>query len=248
MIHLLFKQFFLGFASPIHSARFLFQKKYLFFLCILPHILNLILYFWIVSHYIIGKWLNPFLSSMEEKSNLKSIFVMIRPEFFEVIVWIAAFLLYGALGTSFINAIASPIYDYAAQKSYEYESGFKTPKQSISDFIDSIISEITKAVIVFCVFLISIFLTFLAPLFFIISIWYLGLIAIDRTLLLLNLPFKERILFGIRNIGLCLGLGIWCYIPFISTLFSFTLACAGARLVAKTPIPYLSDHSIGADF
>lgn len=242
------KQFFLGTSAPLYSARFLLQKKSLLLLGVIPHILNFFLYFWIVSKFIIDKWLHPFLNSLALKSNSEFIVSILKPHFFETLIWIFAFLLYGALGASFVNAVASPIYDYIAQKSYESTSNNKIPMQTIGDIIDSIISEVTKAVVVFCVFIISLFVHIFAPLLFLLSVWYLGWNAIDRTLLLLNLPLKERLRFGLQNISLCIGLGLWCYIPFISPIFAFTIASAGATLVAKTGVPYFDDNSPGADF
>ena len=243
-----FKQFFLGFASPFHSARFLFQKKSLLFLGVIPHILNFILYFWIVSHYVIGKWLLPFLASLStnvENSILQS---LLNPRIFESFIWIVAVLLYGAIGASFVNAIASPVYDYIATKSYESTSLKKVPIQDLGDILDSVISEFTKAVIVFCVFIISIFVHVFAPVLFLLSIWYLGWNSIDRTLLLLNLPLKERLRFGVENVSVCLGLGLWSYIPIISPLLAFTTASAGGMIVAQSKIPYLMESSPGVDF
>lgn len=242
------KKFFVGFTAPLHSARFLFQKKSLFILGVAPQILTFILYFWAVDKFIIGKWLLPFLNSLVLKTNNPFFLAMLKPQFFEVIIWIVAFLFYGVLGAAFVNAAASPIYDYIAKKSYEASSKDKLPIQTIGDFIDSIISEITKAVVVFCVFIISFFIHIFAPLLFLLGIWYLGWNSIDRTLLLLNLPLKERLRFGLQNTALCVGLGVWSYLPIISSLFAFTTASAGAMLVAKSKIPYFDDNAPGADF
>ena len=242
------RQFILGFLSPIHSARFLFQKKSLFLIGVAPQIINFILYFWVVNKFIIGKWLNPFLSSLEEKSNLSFIVTIFKPEFFQTLIWVLALLLYGILGASFVNAIASPVYDYIAKKSYESNSKKIIPYQTIGDTIDSIISEFTKAIFVFCVFIISLFFPVLSPLFFILGIWYLGWNSVDRTLLLLNLPLKERLKFGARNSAMCIGLGLWCYIPLLAPIIAFAIASAGATLVAKSNIPYFQDNSPGADF
>ncbi|MBX9838705.1 MAG: hypothetical protein K2X69_10400, partial [Silvanigrellaceae bacterium] len=115
----------------------------------------------------------------------------------------------------------------------EKTSGNKTPNQSFMDFIDSIISEVTKAVVILCLFILSFFVQIFAPIVLIIGIWYLGWNNIDRTLLLMNIPLRKRVLFGIRNWGLCIGLGIWCYIPIIGTLMAFSMAAAGAIVYAK---------------
>lgn len=248
MFHSSLKQFALGVTAPFHSARFLLQKKSLFLIGLAPHILNFIFYFWIVSEIIIGRWLSPFLSSFAQHNNNSFLSIILKPQLVEIIIWIFAILLYGALGTAFVNAVASPVYDYIAKASYEGVSTNKIPQQTFADFIDSVISEVTKATFVFCVFIISLFFTFLAPFFFIFSVWYLGWNSIDRTLLLLNLPLRERVRFGIQNSALCIGLGVWSYIPLLGPLFAFTTASAGAILVAKSPIPYIDDITPGADF
>lgn len=248
MVRSFIHQFSLGIRSPFDSARFLFQKKSLLGLGIFPHIVGIIIYFWSVYYFIITKWLHPFVNSLQEKSSMKFIVFILKPEFVDTIVWVLALLLYGALGISVINAFASPIYDIIATKTYEAHSKHIIKPQSLADFFDSILSEVTKAVIVIGVFIISLFLPLLAPLFFAGSIWYLGWNALDRTLLLLNLPFKERFRFGIENWALCVGLGIWCYIPLLAPLLGFTFATAGAILVAKTEINYLDDTTPGADF
>ncbi len=228
-----FQQIFLGMKSPIYSVRFFLRNKGMLLLGTAPHILNLIIYFWIVRNIVIAKWIIPLFHSLALKWDGTFLAPLFNTVFIEIIIWIIGFLLYGIFGTAFVNAVASPIYDIIAQNAYEKTSGNKTPKQKFMDYIDSIISEVTKAVVIFCLFVLSFFVQIFAPIVFIVGIWYLGWNNIDRTLLLMNMPLRKRVLFGIRNWGLCIGLGIWCYIPIIGTLMAFSMAAAGAIVFAK---------------
>ena len=228
-----FKQIFIGFKSPIHSVRFFVQNKGMMLIGIGPHIINFILYLWVVRHIVIAKWVLPLFHSLALKWEGSFIAPLFNPTFIEIIIWVIGILFYGIFGTAFVNAVASPLYDIIAQKAYEATSGKQAPKQTFMDFIDSIISEVTKAVIIICVFIVSFFVHIFAPFIIILGIWYLGWINIDRTLLLMNLRLKQRILYGIKNWGLCIGLGVWSYIPIFGTLFAFSMAAAGAIVVAK---------------
>lgn len=177
----------------------------------------------------------PSLLNSLVKNGQHSILVWIlQSHFISIFIWTIAILLYGILGITFVNAIASPIYDVITQAAFEETAQKKLPKQTFMDFIDSMISEFTKAVIIFSLFIISFFIQIIAPLLFLLGLWYLGWNTIDRTLLLMNMPLKERIGFGLRNFALCIGLGIWNYIPVFSILIAFALAPAGAIAVAKT--------------
>ncbi len=227
-----FKQLFLGFKSPIYSVKFFKHNKGMLLLGIAPHTINLIIYFWVVRNIILAKWITPLFHSLSEKWQGSFFSPLFNTTFIETFVWILGILLYGIFGTAFVNAVASPIYDIIAQTAYEKVSNKKTPKQSLMDFIDSILSEITKAIIIFSLFILSFFIQFFAPLVFIFSIWYLGWNNIDRTLLLMNIPLKKRFLFGIKHWGLCIGLGLWCYIPIIGTLMAFSFAASGAIIYA----------------
>ncbi|MGY3803256.1 EI24 domain-containing protein [Pigmentibacter ruber] len=227
-----FKQLLLGFKSPIYSVKFFKHNKAMLFLGVAPHLVNVVIYFWIVRNIILAKWLIPLFHSLAEKWQGSFFSPLFNTTFIEIFVWILGILLYGVFGTSFVNAVASPIYDLIAQNAYEKFARKKVPKQTFMDFIDSIISEITKAVIIFSLFIVSFFVQFFAPVVFFFAIWYLGWNNIDRTLLLLNLPLKKRILFGIKHWGLCVGLGIWCYIPIFGTLMAFSFAASGAIIYA----------------
>ena len=228
-----FQQFMIGFKSPIYSVRFFLRNKGMLLLGIAPHIVNLIIYFWIVRNIVIAKWVKPLFHSLAQRWDGSFIAPIFNPVLIEVVVWIIGVLLYGIFGTAFVNAIASPLYDIIAQNAYEKTSGRNTPKQTFMDFIDSIISEVTKAVVILCIFIISFFVQIFAPLVFFAGIWYLGWNNIDRTLLLMNIPLRKRLLFGLRNWGLCVGLGFWSYIPIIGALMAFSMAAAGAIVVAK---------------
>lgn len=223
----------IGFQSPIYSVRFFLRNKDMLLLGIAPHIVNLIIYFWVVRNIVIAKWLKPLFHSLAQRWDGSFIAPIFNPVLIEVVVWVIGILLYGIFGTAFVNAIASPLYDIIAQNAYEKVSGRKIPKQTLMDFIDSIISEVTKGIVIICIFIISFFVQIFAPLVFLAGIWYLGWNNIDRTLLLMNIPLRKRLLFGLRNWGLCIGLGFWCYIPIVGALLAFTMAAAGAIVIAK---------------
>lgn len=227
------QQITIGIKSPIYSVKFFLHNKVILLLGIIPHVINLIIYIWIVRHIVIAKWIKPLFHSLSHKWDGTFIAPIFNSVFIEIVVWIIGILMYGIFGTAFVNAVASPVYDIIAQKAFEKTSGRAIPKQSFMDYIDSIVSEITKAIVIFCLFIISFFVQIFAPLALFIGIWYLGWNNIDRTLLLLNIPLKKRFLFGVRNWGLCIGLGIWSYIPVIGVLFAFSSAAAGAIIVAQ---------------
>jgi Etoposide-induced protein 2.4 (EI24) len=233
------QQIMIGIKSPIYSVRFFSRNKGMLLLGIVPHIVNLIIYFWIVRNIVIAKWVIPLFHSLAKRWDGTYFAQIFNPIFIETVVWIIGILLYGIFGTAFVNAIASPIYDIIAQSAYEKTSGKSIPKQTLMDFIDSIISEVTKAVVILCLFIISFFVQIFAPLVFFAGIWYLGWNNIDRTLLLMNIPLRKRLLFGFRNWGLCIGLGLWSYIPLIGALMAFSMAAAGAIVFAK--------HEVGND-
>ncbi|APJ02579.1 EI24 domain-containing protein [Silvanigrella aquatica] len=233
MTHSPFHQIFLGFKAPVYSVRFFLRNKVLLLLGIGPHIINLFIYFWIIRSIVIAKWVKPLFHSLELRWEGTFVAPLFNPVLIEVVIWIIGVLLYGIFGTAFVNAVASPLYDIIAQKAYEKTSGRNIPKQTFMDFIDSIISEITKAVVIICLVIISLFVQIFAPLVFFAAIWYLGWNSIDRTLLLMNIPLKKRLRFGLKNWGLCIGLGFWNYIPIIGALMAFAMAAAGAIAVAK---------------
>jgi len=226
-------QIILGFKSPLHSLKFFRRYKAMLILGIAPHFVNIIIYFWILRNIVIGKWLIPLFNSLAVKWDGTFLAPMFQPFLIEIVVWVLGIIFYSIFGTSIVNAVASPIYDIIAQNCFEKTALKKIPKQTLMDFIDSILSEITKAIIVFCIFIITFFVHIFAPIVILAGAWYLGWNHIDRTLLLLNLPLKKRLSFGINNFWTCVGLGIWSYIPIIGTLFSFSMAAAGAIIVAN---------------
>lgn len=250
MSHAPIKHFFASLGSPVEAIRFLSRRPFWLFMGILPHVLNIILYVWFVAKIVIDKWMHPLLTFLGIKWESSFVSGLAQSTLLEIVVWFVAVILYGAIGVAFVNVVASPIYDILAQKAFESTSGRKISSQSFMDFVDSIISEVTKGLIILSVVIISLFLSFLAPVFFVASIWYLGWNHIDRTLLLLKLPFRQRIFFGLKNAPLCFGLGVWSYIPFLNALLSFTLAISGAILVAKhsEAYRYKDENTPGADF
>lgn len=249
MSHSSLRQIFIGLWAPIWSFRFLWKHKRLFLIGILPHIVNFIAYFWFIGNVFIGKILPSLEKSLNQSESHPVLTWMLQSQFVTILIWIMALLLYGVLGAAFVNAIASPIYDFVTQKAFEETADQKLHSQSLMDFVDSMISEFTKAVIVICVFIISFFIPFSAPVLFLLSIWYLGWNTIDRTLLLMNLSLRERAVFGVENFALCMGLGIWSYIPGLSALIAFSLAPAGGIVMAKMGgLKYFEPDSPGSDF
>jgi hypothetical protein len=234
MPHSSLRQIFIGLTAPFLSFQFLWKRKNLLLAGILPHIVNFIIYFWIIRNIFINKIIPSLINSLIKNGQHSTLVWILQSHFISLFIWTIAILLYGILGTTFVNAIASPIYDIITQSAFEETAQKKLPKQSFMDFVDSMISEFTKAVIIFSFFIISFFIQIIAPILFLIGLWYLGWNTIDRTLLLMNLSLKERIAFGLRNFALCIGLGIWNYIPVFSILIAFALAPAGAIAVAKT--------------
>ncbi|MBX9837766.1 MAG: hypothetical protein K2X69_05535, partial [Silvanigrellaceae bacterium] len=111
-----FQQIFLGMKSPVYSVRFFLRNKGMLLLGTAPHILNLIIYFWIVRNIVIAKWIIPLFHSLALKWDGTFLAPLFNTVFIEIIIWIIGFLLYGIFGTAFVNAIASPIYDIIAQK------------------------------------------------------------------------------------------------------------------------------------
>jgi uncharacterized protein involved in cysteine biosynthesis len=132
-----------------------------------------------------------------------------------------------------VSAISSPIYDFIAAKTFEKSTGEKLPNQGFRQMISSIITEVVKLSGYFGLLALSFFVPVLAPFFFLFSIWYLGWDHLDRTLLLMNKSFFERVGFGIKHVLACLSLGAWSYIPLLGGLFGFTFASAGAIAVAR---------------
>lgn len=233
MSHSPIQQLKIGFQAPIHSVRFFTDNKGMFFLGVTPHILNIFFYIWLIRNIVIAKWVSPLFHSLSVNWKESFIAPIFNPTLIEIVVWIVGILLYGIFGTAFVNAVASPVYDIIAQKAYEKTAQIKMPKQTWMDILDSVISELTKGVIIISIVIISFFVNIFAPLVFLFGVWYLGWNCLDRTLLLLNLPLKKRILFGMRNWGLCLGIGIWNYIPIIGVLCSFAMAASGAIVIAQ---------------
>ncbi len=222
----------IGLNSPVYSVRFLLSNKAMMFLGIIPHFVNVIFYFWFLRRIVIGQWLLPIFQALAHSWEGSFLAYLFHPTFIEIFVWMMGILFYGVLGTSFVNAVASPLYDIIAKKAYEKTLNQKLPKQGFWEFVNSIFSELTKALILFCLFIVSFFVHIFAPVAFIIAIWYFGWNSIDRTLLLMNLPLRKRLLFGVRHWGYCFGLGFWSYIPFVGVFIAFTLAASGALVVA----------------
>jgi len=157
---------------------------------------------------------------------------------------IASVLLFTVVGVPLLNVLLSPLLDVIAAKAYVETSGKPIPNLGAADFLRSLLSEASKAVIVYTVIVLGFFLPMLlpgglfvsaaiAPLGLLVSIWFFGWDNADRTLALLGWPLRRRIAFGLRHFLACIALGVWAFVPFAGTLLSFTMAAAGAMVVAR---------------
>lgn len=157
---------------------------------------------------------------------------------------LACILLFNLVGVPLLNALLSPLFDVIAAKAYRFEAGRPLPTLGFSDFFRSFLSECSKMVVVFTCLAVGIFLPMalpggflvsavVAPAFLLVSIWFFGWDNADRTLSLMGLGLRARLLFGLKHMLACFALGLWTYVPFAGTLLSFTLAAAGAIVVAR---------------
>lgn len=154
----------------------------------------------------------------------------------QTLLWILLLVVYSVIGFFFVNTIASPLYDIVAQKTYEEFSKQTLRDQNFKEILSSLFSECIKFIVIVAVFILSFFMQILAPLSFVLSVWYLGWSQIDRTLALMNWKLRDRFTYGLRNFLSCLSLGLWLIIPFLGMVFAGSIACAAAYCVAQNKI------------
>lgn len=154
----------------------------------------------------------------------------------QVTTFLIGIIAYGFIAVPIVNVLASPLFDVVAQKTYQsVREQVETPF-SFTYVLRSLAFEAFKLLLIALLAVILIasqFLALLAPFALIFSLWFFGWDHVDRTLGVLGLPLRTRISFGIRHFVACLSLGVWMFIPFLSTLFAFTFASAGASVVAR---------------
>jgi uncharacterized protein involved in cysteine biosynthesis len=156
---------------------------------------------------------------------------------------ISFLLLYTFIFVPLLNAILSPFLDIIAVRAYEDTSGRKLPQLGASDFFRSFVSECSKTILILLAVAFGVLLPsvipggallyiFFAPAGLLLSIWFFGWDHVDRTLSLMGLSLRQRLMFGVRHATGCFCLGLWMYVPFAGTFLSFTFSAAGAILVA----------------
>lgn len=233
-----------GFLAPLDSLRFFRRHKLLLVSALAPHLLLAVGLLW--AAFLFGLPLaNQHLAQLfPEIAGGTGMSAYALSILVGLAIGVACILLYTLVGVALLNALFSPLFDVMAAKAYEETSGKPLPKLGWSDFLRSFLSECSKLVIVYTCIVVAFFLPVLipggiivtlivGPALLLISIWFFGWDAVDRTLALKGLGLRQRLLFGVRHALACAALGLWTYVPFAGTLFSFTLAAAGAMVVAK---------------
>jgi hypothetical protein len=226
-----------GFLAPLECLKFFRGHKLLLVSALAPHLAFLagLVYASVVYGV-------PYVQSFGQ-SALEGLPPLLVESVLGLALILLSLLLYTLLGVSLLNALLSPLFDVIAAKAYEETAGRPLPELGFSDFFRSFLSECSKSLIVITCLTVGFFLpmvtgglllTFLiAPALLFVSIWFFGWDNIDRTLSLMGWSLKARLLFGVRHALACFSLGLWVYVPFAGTLLSFTLAAAGAIVVAK---------------
>jgi uncharacterized protein involved in cysteine biosynthesis len=216
-----------------------------------PHFLALVAYTWfavsIAAPFVSNKLLallQEFVWQNESLVQSEYLFSAVKYliQFFLVLFFAFG---YSLIGTSVVNILTSPIHDELAKRCFESVAGPLQNKLTFSDFLRSLISETSKFLILLAFLVLFVFLPFLlpggfffgtlfAPIIFGATAFYNGWDIADRTLAILNLPFKKRLKFAKEHPFLCVALGIWTLIPLVGNLFAFCLSGAGGIVVAKT--------------
>jgi uncharacterized protein involved in cysteine biosynthesis len=237
-----------GIMAPLESLRFFKRHKFLLVSALAPHILFFVGGLWGALHFLL-----PF-AEKYAAGLMEYVPGWILGSLFGVALFLLYTVLFALVFVQVINAILSPLYDHIAAKAFEDRAGHDIPQLGPTDFLRSFISEVSKTVLICTVVLLGfllptilpggIFFTLIvAPFGILFSIWFYGWDQIDRTLALLGLPLKKRLVFGLRHFPLCLALGIWIFVPLIGSILSFTLSAAGAILVAQT-VPSLGSGNL----
>ncbi len=221
-----------GLFAPLQSLRFLLNNKFVLFIGLAPQVLGLVAYVWLSVEFLF-----PYVDTVIMENLPESWGSGIFSAIAQVIVGLVMTVIYALAFLPLVGAIASPLYDYVAERTFEKISGRKLPKQGLGDLLYSMGSELAKLLVYYVLLALTFFVSPLAPLFLVFSIWYLGWDLMDRTLTLMNLPLNRRVLFGVRRVLACLCLGIWAYIPIVGAAMGFALAAAGALSVARLTPP-----------
>jgi len=233
-----------GFLAPMDSLRFFRRHKFLLVSALAPHLALLGAALWATFTFGLPFASEQLTRLLPESAIVSGIPPAIFSAFLGVALFIACILLYTLVGVALLSVLLSPLFDFVAAKAYEETSGRALPKLGWSDFLRSFLSECSKMIIVYTAFIIAFFLPLLvpggivfsfiiAPAFLVVSIWFFGWDAVDRTLALQGHGLRTRLMFGVRHALSCFALGVWMYVPFAGTLLSFTLPAAGAMVVAK---------------
>ena len=219
--------------SPIIALKFLLKNKYLLFLSFGPHVIFFAIYILLLKLFFIDSYFKVFYDNyVGAHINFftKYIFTYLVAQ---SLIWVLLLVLYSVIGFFFVNAVASPLYDIVAQKTYEQVSKEKLRDQNFKEILNSLLSELIKFIIIVALFIASFFLQVLAPVSFLFYIWYLGWSQMDRTLALMNWKLRERFYYGLRNFLSCFSLGVWLVIPFLGMVFAGSIASAAAYCVAQ---------------
>ena len=223
-----FGDFSIGLLSPLYSLKFLRNNKSLLFIGLAPQVLGAAVFVWLTKLYLL-----PLINTYVVTEFPTSWQTGILANFVMIIVGFLLLLVFGLIYVPFISALASPVYDFIAAKTYEISTGLKLPRQGLRAIFSGVISEFIKLAVYFSILTVAFFVPLVAPFFLIFSVWYLGWDHLDRTLILMNKTLVQRALFGIRHAPACLMLGIWSYLPLIGGLLGFSFASAGALAVGK---------------
>lgn len=220
-----------GFFSPVDSLKFFARHKFLLVMGMAPHALGLVGYLWFL--------LNWVYAAAERNLTQLSAFTpgSLSGMALQAALVIFGLVTYTLIGLPVISVLASPLFDLIAEKAYIDASGRTLPKPSFADFFRSFVSECAKTLIILAFIVLSFFLPLMAPVGFLVSIWFFGWDHMDRTLSLKGMTLGPRLLFGIKHFPACLALGLWVYIPFAGTLLTFAMSAAGAIAVAKIESP-----------
>ena len=233
-----------GFLAPLDSLRFFRRHKFLLVSALAPHILLAVGLLWTAFAFGLPSANEQLIRLFPEIAGGDGVSAYALSILVGVAIVVACILLYTLVGVALLNALFSPLFDVMAAKAYVETSGKELPKLGWSDFFRSFLSECSKMILVYTCLVVAFFLPVLVPggilvtlvvgpAFLLVSIWFFGWDAVDRTLALKGLGLRQRLFFGIRHGLACSALGLWTYVPFAGTLFSFTLAAAGAMVVAK---------------
>jgi hypothetical protein len=233
-----------GFMAPIDSLRFFARHKLLLVSALAPHLALLVAALWASFAFGLPYASEQVVKMLPATGLLSGVSPTIVLAFVGIAIFIACILLYTLIGVAILNVLLSPLFDMIAAKAYVETSGRALPKLGWSDFVRSFLSESSKMILVYTAFIVAFFLPMLlpggilfsiviAPGFLVVSIWFFGWDAMDRTLALQGRGLRQRLLFGLRHFVGCMSLGVWMYVPFAGTLLSFSLSAAGALVVAK---------------